>query len=96
MCQFVKLFVVAFEKFVEDPRLRKRATFLAMAQRRLRIGSVIKTIEGIRFTPTTESINRYRPRPGLYTGFAEHYRLGDSSGAAVRVRALSGWCPADI
>ena len=35
MCQFVKLFVVAFEEFVEDPRLQKRPTFLVMAQRRL-------------------------------------------------------------
>ena len=35
MCQFVKLFVVAFEEFVEDPRLQKRATFLALVQHRL-------------------------------------------------------------
>ena len=44
MCQFVKLFVVAFEEFVEDPRLQKRATFLAMAQHRLGVGLGIKDV----------------------------------------------------
>ncbi len=98
MCQFVKLFVVAFEEFVEDPRLRNRATFLAMAQRRLRIGSVIKTIEGIRPTPTTGSINRYRPRPNRHRPdsnirFSGHHGHGDSSRTLARVAASMRWIP---
>ncbi len=42
MCQFVKPLVVAFERFVEGPRLQKRPTFLAMAQHRLGGGLVFK------------------------------------------------------
>ena len=63
MCQFVKLFVVAFEEFVEDPRLQKRATFLALAMlptTALGVGLVIKEVGG---HVTYADDRRYRPRP---------------------------------
>ena len=46
---------------------------------------------GIRPTPTTDSVNRYRPRPDPNTGLEAHHGHGDLSGGSLGGRAPSGY-----